>query len=138
MNVIVYRKQHKIKISSISNKTSSDVKYGFFGLKAVTSGILTSKQLEATRRVVSRETKRTGKIFIRVFFILAITKKPLMSRMGKGSGPIKGWVAIIKKGMILLELSGVNERNSISSLKTAGLRLPLKVIVVSRAIYRLN
>jgi large subunit ribosomal protein L16 len=89
MKIKVYKKIHKIKISSLINKKLSTIKYGLHGLKVVKPGILTAKQIETARRVISRETKRVGKVFIRVFFNLPITKKPLLSRMGKGCGPIK-------------------------------------------------
>jgi large subunit ribosomal protein L16 len=89
MNIIFYKKQHKTKLSYITNKTSSTTKYGLYSLKTLKAGVLTSKQVEASRRVISRETKRIGRIFIRVFFNLAKTKKPLLSRMGKGCGVIK-------------------------------------------------
>jgi large subunit ribosomal protein L16 len=89
MNIIVYKKQHKTKVSSITNKTSNRIKHGLYAIKVVVSGVLTAKQVEASRRVISRETKRIGRVFIRVFFNLAKTKKPLLSRMGKGCGPIK-------------------------------------------------
>jgi large subunit ribosomal protein L16 len=89
MNKILYKKRHKIKLSCITNKNLNVIKYGFYALKVVAPGVLTAKQVEAARRVISRETKRIGKIFIRVFFNLAKTKKPLLSRMGKGCGPIK-------------------------------------------------
>jgi large subunit ribosomal protein L16 len=89
MNNITYKKQHKIKLSLITNKTSSTVKYGTYAIKAVNAGILTAKQVESSRRVISKETKRTGRVFIRVFFNLSKTKKPLLSRMGKGCGVIK-------------------------------------------------
>jgi large subunit ribosomal protein L16 len=89
MSIILYKKQHKIKLSSLTNSTSNIIKYGLYAIKAVTAGVLTAKQVEASRRVISRETKRIGKVFIRIFFNLAKTKKPLLSRMGKGCGSIK-------------------------------------------------
>lgn len=136
MNSSIYKKQHKIKISSITNKTANSIKYGFYGIKSIVAGVLTAKQVEASRRVVSRKTNRIGKIFIRIFFNLAKTKKPLLSRMGKGCGVIKSWVAIIKKGTIILELNGVSKSISINALTAASIRLPLKVRVVQRSICR--
>ena len=137
MSVGLYIKQHKIKLSSITNKTSNTVDFGFYGIKSVVSGILTAKQVEASRRVISRKTNRIGKIFIRIFFNLAKTKKPLLSRMGKGCGSIKNWVSILKKGTVILELNGVSKINSINALNAASIRLPLKVIVVQRLISKL-
>jgi large subunit ribosomal protein L16 len=84
-----FKKKHKTKISVLVNKKTNVLIYGFFGLKSVIGGILTSKQLETARRVVTRETGRLGRVFIRIFFCFSKTKKPLHSRMGKGSGVIK-------------------------------------------------
>jgi len=89
MKVKFYKKKHKIQISTLTNKKLSTLKYGFHGLKVVKPGILTTKQIETARRVISRETKRICKVFIRIFFNLPITKKPLLSRMGKGCGVVK-------------------------------------------------
>ena len=132
MHTNIYIKQHKIKISSLMNKKLTTIKYGFYGLKIVTPGILTPKQIETARRVISRETKRIGKIFIRIFFSLPITKKPLMSRMGKGCGVIKKWIAVVKSGTVILEINGVSKRLAKNALKLASLRLPLKVNIISR------
>ena len=76
-----------LKVNSVV--TLNKLKFGSFALKSIEPGVLTSKQIETARRVISRATKRIGKVFIRVFFNLPITKKPLLSRMGKGCGVIK-------------------------------------------------
>ena len=89
MNEVVYKKLHKKKLLYKISKNSSLIKYGAYALKALVSGILTPTQVEASRRVLSRETHRVGKINIRINFNFPVTKKPLLSRMGKGSGPIK-------------------------------------------------
>lgn len=135
MNIIVYKKQHKTKVSSITNKTSNRIKHGLYAIKVVVSGVLTAKQVEASRRVISRETKRIGRVFIRVFFNLAKTKKPLLSRMGKGCGPIKTWIAVVRKGTIILELNGVSKRVSMTALHIASMRLPLRVVIVQRPLH---
>jgi len=89
MSEIVYKKLHKKNLFSKVSANSSFIKYGVYALKVVASGILIPTQVEAARRVLSRKTKRIGKIIIRVRFNFPVTKKPLLSRMGKGSGPIK-------------------------------------------------
>lgn len=137
--MVLQKKRHKIKISLLISKKWNKVEYGFYGLKSTTGGVLTAKQLEASRRVISRETKRVGKIFIRVFFSLPITKKPLLSRMGKGCGQVKSWVVVVKKGTVILEINGVNDtRLAKNALKTASLRLPIKVVTVARDIICLS
>jgi large subunit ribosomal protein L16 len=89
MSVIIYKKLHKKKLLSEVSANSSLIKYGTYALQAVVSGILKPSQVEAVRRVITRETQRVGKIFVRIKFNFPVTKKPLLSRMGKGSGPIK-------------------------------------------------
>lgn len=138
MNNILYKKQHKIKLSLITNKKWSDVRYGTYAIKAVNSGILTAKQVESFRRVISRVTKRVGRVFIRVFFNLSKTKKPLLSRMGKGCGLIKNWIAVIRKGTVILELNGAPKRISMTALNTASVYLPIRVVVISRCLYLLR
>jgi len=89
MQINTYKKRHKIKFSKTTTDYLSTIKFGSYGLKATSSGFLTAKQLEAARRVIARTTKRIGKIIIRVYFQHPITKKPLLTRMGKGCGAIK-------------------------------------------------
>ena len=132
MKVKVYKKIHKIKISALINKKLSTIKYGVHGLKTITPGVLTAKQIETARRVISRATKRIGKVFIRVFFNLPITKKPLLSRMGKGCGVIKSWIAIVKKGTVVIEVDGISQTFAKQVLKSASIRLPLQVSIISR------
>lgn len=135
MNIIVYKKQQKIKVSSITNGASNTIKHGEYAIKAFDSGVLTAKQVEAVRRAISRETKRIGRVFIRVFFYLAKTKKPLLSRMGKGCGPIKTLIAIVQKGTIILELSEVSKRVAVAALQIASKGLPLRVILIQRPFF---
>lgn len=90
MQIINYKKRHKKKFITSTTEFLTTIKIGSYGLKAISSGFLTAKQLETARRVIARVTKRVGKILIRVFFNQPLTKKPLLTRMGKGSGPVKG------------------------------------------------
>ena len=90
MEIIKYKKKHKkIIFLNILTKFLGSIQYGYFGIKAISSGVLTVKQVETVRRIFVRITKRTGKLFIRVFFQQPLTAKALMSRMGKGVGSIK-------------------------------------------------
>jgi large subunit ribosomal protein L16 len=89
MQTIIYKKRHKKKIVSKTQEYVGNIYFGYFGLKAMTTGVLTAKQIETARRVISRMTKRSGKVYIRVFFHHPLTKKPSLSRMGKGVGAIK-------------------------------------------------
>jgi large subunit ribosomal protein L16 len=89
MTVNAYKKLHKKKLRSEVSANSSLIKYGMYALQAVVAGILKPIQVEAVRRVITRETQRVGKIFVRIRFNFPVTKKPLLSRMGKGTGPIK-------------------------------------------------
>jgi large subunit ribosomal protein L16 len=117
---------------------SGNIQFGLYGIKAIESGILLTQEIEAIRRVISRMTKRTGKLLIRIFFCQPITKKPLKSRMGKGVGVIKFWIAFVKKGMILLEISYISKNLASLVFKTVNLRFSLKVNLVAREIYQLN
>jgi large subunit ribosomal protein L16 len=128
-----YKKLHnnkkKIKILKMF---LSVIKFGSCGLKALGYGYLNGKQLETARRVISRITKRIGKIIFRIFFFQSVTKKPLLSRMGKGSGVIIIWVAYIRKGMILFELKNIPFLIATKALRSASLRLPLQVNLIHR------
>ena len=136
MSEIVYKKLHKKNLFSKVSANSSLIKYGVYALKVVASGILTPTQVEAARRVLSRKTKRIGKIIIRVSFNFPVTKKPLLSRMGKGSGPIKYWIAIVPKGTIIIEFTGITNRISILALKASSFRLPLKTVIFGRHVFK--
>jgi len=101
MVIIKFKKKHK-KTFFLKTLTKflGSINYGYFGIKSMSSGILTTKQVETLRRIFVRITKRTGKLFIRVFFQQPLTVKPLLSRMGKGVGSIKNWISYIRKGTV--------------------------------------
>lgn len=109
MQLIVYKKRHKIKISHSTKASISIIIFGFYGLKSMKYGVLKLAQLEVIRRILTKALKRSAKIYIRVFFYFPITKKPLLTRMGKGVGAIKEWVCIIKKGSIILEINSLSK-----------------------------
>jgi large subunit ribosomal protein L16 len=123
-----YKKIRKGKLNKLEFK-SNTLKFGTFGLKAAESGTITARQIEAARQAINRKIKRKGKIWIRIFPHLPITKKPNEVRMGKGKGPVAYWATKIKGGTVIFEICGVNMTMAISAFKTGGAKLPIKTIV---------
>ena len=113
-------------------KGGAMVSFGEYGLKALEPGWITSRQIEAARVAISRAMSRTGKMWIRVFPDKPITKKPAETRMGKGKGAPEGWVAVVKPGRVMFELSGVPIDVAREALRKAGHKLPIKVKFVER------
>ena len=103
---VKYRKQQKGRMRGMAYR-GSDVSFGDFGLQAVECGRITARQIEAARMAVTRHVKRSGKLWIRIFPDKPLTKKPAETRMGKGKGSPEEWVAIVKPGKMLYEISGV-------------------------------
>ncbi len=128
-----FRKQHKGRNNGVAVRGSS-VSFGEYGLKSVSRGRLTARQIEAARRSISRHVKRTGKMWIRVFPDKPVTKKPLEVRMGKGKGSVEFWVAQVKPGTMLYEIQGVPEQLAREAFTLAAAKLPLKTIFVARTI----
>ena len=108
------------------------VSFGEFGLKALEPGWITSSQIESARIAVSRYISRTGKLWIRIFPDKPITKKPAETRMGKGKGPLEGWVAVVKPGRVVFELAGVPEDMAKEAFRRAAHKLPIKMKFVQR------
>lgn len=108
------------------------VSFGEYGLKALEPCWVTSRQIEAMRVTISRAMSRTGKMWIRIFPDKPITKKPAETRMGKGKGAPEGWVAVVKPGRVMVELSGVPEDMAREAFRRAGHKLPIKTKVVKR------
>jgi len=111
----------------------SDISFGEYALKAVECGKMSAAHIEAARITINRKIKRGGKMWIRVFPDKPITKKPAETRMGKGKGNPEFWVAIVRPGKILYELSGVPEELAKEALKLASYKLPFATKVVSRS-----
>ncbi len=112
----------------------SDVAFGTFGLKATGRGRITARQIEASRRAMTRHIKRGGKIWIRVFPDKPITKKPLEVRMGKGKGSVEYWVCQIQPGRMLFEMEGVGEELAREAFKLAAAKLPVATTFVTRTV----
>ena len=110
----------------------SDVSFGDYGLQAVTACWLTARQIEAGRMAIQRAAKRQGQLFIRVFPDKPVTKKPLEVRMGGGKGGVEEWVALIKPGRVLFEMSYPNEQLAREALRRAIHKLPMKCRIVTR------
>ena len=111
----------------------STITFGDYALKALECGRLTAQQIEAARITISRTVKRGGKMWIRIFPDKPLTKKPAETRMGKGKGSPEQWVAPVKPGRILYELTGVDEELAIKALRLAGNKLPFATKVISRS-----
>jgi large subunit ribosomal protein L16 len=117
-------------LAQVGNKVS----FGDFGLKSLERGRMTSRQIEAGRRVMTRHVKRGAKIWIRVFPDKPITNKPLEVRMGKGKGSVEYWVAQIQPGRVLYEIQGVDEQLAREAFELAAAKLPFKTQVVKRTV----
>ncbi len=130
-----FRKEHKGRNTGLATRGAS-VSFGSFGLKATSRGRLTSRQIEAARRAMTRHIKRGGRIWIRIFPDKPISKKPAEVRMGKGKGSVEYYVAEIQPGKVLYEMDGVEESLAKEAFKLAAAKLPLAVKFVSRQIGR--
>ena len=127
-----FRKQQKGRRKGMSFRGSS-VSFGDYALQAVDRGYLTSRQIEAARMAIQRETKRQGKLFIRIFPDKPLTKKPLETRMGKGKGGVEEYVAVVLPGRVLYELEGVSKDMAEKAFKLASNKLPLSCKVLVRS-----
>ncbi len=128
-----FRKQQKGRNRGLA-MTANKVSFGEFGLKSTGRGRLTSRQIEAARRTITRHVKRGGKVWIRVFPDKPISKKPLEVRMGKGKGNVEYWVAQIQPGRMLYEIEGVNEKLAREALTLAAAKLPMSTTFVKRTV----
>lgn len=126
-----FRKAFKGKISG-NAKGGFTLNFGTFGLKALEPERVTARQIEATRRAITRQMKRQGKVWIRIFPDLPVTAKPIEVRMGKGKGSVERWCARVKPGRILFEIDGVTEEVAHEALRLGAAKLPIKCKIVKR------
>ena len=120
-----YKKLRKGKLKKFVY--NSKLNFGLIGLKSTESGLITSKQIESARQAISRKIKKKGgKIWIKIFPNIPITKKPNEVRMGKGKGNLSHWAAKIRGGSIIFEIGGVNKKIAIKAFRTGGAKLPVK------------
>jgi large subunit ribosomal protein L16 len=126
-----FRKQHRGKLKGKAFR-GNKISFGDYGLQALESTWLTSRQIEATRRTITRYTKRGGKLWINVFPDKPVTFRAAESRMGSGKGAVEYWVAVVKPGKILFEISGVSYEIARSALKMASYKLPMQTKFIRR------
>jgi len=128
---VKYRKLQKGQRRGIAT-SGADLAFGEFGLKSLDNGWLKNTQIEAARVIIARQLHKGGKLWIRVFPDKSITKKPAEVRMGKGKGDLDHWVAVVKRGRILLELGGVPEEYARQCFRLVAYKLPLRTKFISR------
>ena len=128
-----FRKQHKGRNRGLAQSGNS-VAFGEYGLKATTRGRITARQIEAARRAMTRFVKRGGKIWIRVFPDVPVTKKPLEVRMGNGKGNVEYWVAKVQPGSMLYEMEGVDEATAREAFRLAAAKLGIPTAFVQRQV----
>src|SRR5215208_1265490 len=126
-----FRKYHRGRRRGEA-KGQSTVQFGDFGIKALENGWVTNRQIEAARIAMTRKIKRGGKVWINVFPDKPFTKKPAETRMGSGKGSPEGWVAVVRPGRVMFELSGVDETLAREAMRLAGHKLPVKTKFVMR------
>ena len=113
-------------------KGGSDLNFGSYGLKAVEPERVTARQIEAARRAMTRHMKRQGRVWIRIFPDVPVSKKPTEVRMGTGKGSVEYWAAKVKPGRVMVEIDGVPEDIAIEALRLAAMKLPVKCRFVTR------
>ena len=126
-----YKKAHKGRIHGEA-KGATELDFGSFGLKALTPERVTARQIEAARRAMTRAMKRQGRVWIRLFPDIPVSKKPAEVRMGKGKGAVEYWVCRVKPGRIMFEIDGVSEELAREALSLAAFKLPVKTKFVTR------
>jgi large subunit ribosomal protein L16 len=126
-----FRKMHKGRIHGVA-KGGTELNFGSHGLKATEPERVTARQIEAARRAVTRHMKRAGRVWIRIFPDVPVSKKPTEVRMGKGKGTPEFWAAKVKPGRIVIEIDGVPNDVAHEALRLAAMKLPVKTRVVTR------
>ena len=127
-----YRKMMKGRMKGTETR-GTEFEFGRYALKALEPGWITSRQIEAARRAMTREIKRGGNVWIKIFPDKPITAKPAETRMGSGKGSLEYWVAVVKPGRVMFEVAGVPEETAREALRLATHKLPIKCKIVSRA-----
>jgi len=128
---VKWRRQHRPKMTGNANK-GNKISYGEFGLQSLDASWITSRQIEASRIAMTRYTKRGGKVWIKIFPHKPITAKPAETRMGSGKGSPEYWVAVVKPGRILFEMSGVSEEVAREAFRLAMHKLPVRCKFVKK------
>ena len=128
---VKYRKAHRGRMKGKAHR-GAQVSFGDYGLQALEPAWITSRQIEAARRAIVRYVRRGGKLWIRVFPDKPVTVKPAETRMGSGKGNVDHWVAVVKPGRVLFEITGVAESSAREAFRLASQKLPIKTQFVSR------
>ena len=128
---VKWRKQHKGRMKGASNRGNT-ITFGEMAIQATTCGYITNRQIEAARIAMTRQIKRGGNVWIKIFPDKSLTKKPAEVRMGKGKGSPDKWVAVVKPGRVLFEISHEDTELSIAALKLAQYKLPVKTRIIKR------
>ena len=130
-NRVKYRRSHRGHRRGKA-QTGNTIVFGDFGMQAMESAWVTSRQIEAARRAITRHIRRGGKIWIRIFPDKPVTKKPAETRQGGGKGPLDHWVAVVKPGRILFEMGGIEEAIAKEAIRLASHKLPIDTKFVTR------
>src|SRR5437763_17027114 len=128
---VKHRKQHRGRMRGRA-KGGTEVHFGDYGLLALEPGWVTNRQIEAARVAMTRHIRRGGKVWINIFPDKPVTKKPAETRMGSGKGNAEGWVAVVKPGRVMFELSGVPEATAREAMRLAIHKLPMKARFIVR------
>ena len=129
---VKYRRVHRGRMTGKAMRGNT-LAYGQYGLQATEPGWITSNQIEAARIAMTRFTKRSGQVWIKIFPDKPVTKKPAETRMGSGKGSPEYWVSVVKPGRIMFEIAGVSEEVAREALRLASHKLPIKTKVITRA-----
>lgn len=128
---VKYRKSQKFRTTGLA-VAGSNVSFGEFGIKSLEAGLMKNTQLETARVILTRRLRGGGKLWIRVFPDRPVTKKPAETRMGKGKGEVDGWVAVIRRGTVLFEMSGIPEDYARASFRLIAYKMPFRTMFVAR------
>jgi large subunit ribosomal protein L16 len=128
---VKYRKQQRGRRKGVA-KGGTDVHFGEYGLKALQVGWVTNRQIEAARIAITRNLKKGGKVWIRIFPDKPVTKKPAETRMGKGKGSPEYWVAVVKPGRVMFEVGGTNKEMAEEALRLAAHKMAIRTKFVGR------
>ncbi len=131
---VKYRKAHRGRMKGMASR-GNRISFGEYGLQALEPCWMTSRQIEAARRAIVRHVRRGGKVWIRVFPDKPVTRKPAETRMGGGKGNVDHWVAVVRPGRMIFEISGVPEDVAREALRLASHKLPIRTQFVTRAMF---
>lgn len=128
---VKYRKQMRGRMTGKETR-GTKVDFGDIGLQALEPAWITSRQIEAVRRTITRHLKRRGKVYIRIFPDKPVTAKPAETRMGKGKGAVDHWVAVVKPGRVMFEITGVDDMTAVEALTLASHKMPIRCKIIRR------